>query len=127
MKTKAALFGIISLMLVGILIAGCSKYDDNVSLVRNGSMDVRPGVPIGKAFDQFFEKSSWESFTSTKKETIVEFNGESQWLGSPVRFTIQFSVNGKRFHLKYVGFNDLPMDNETSLEIVKTILDEYKP
>ena len=55
MKARLTLFGIISLLLVGIFIAGCGgeKYDKNVQLVRNGTLKMNPNVPIGKAFDQY--------------------------------------------------------------------------
>ena len=129
MKYRSFICGIISLLLVGVLVAGCGgdSYDKNVQLVRNGTMDRMPGVPIGKAFDQFFDKTSWESFTSTDNETIVEFHGKSKLFDEYVSVTIQFSVHGKTFNLKYVGVGDVPMDDVTALAILDTILSEYKP
>ena len=126
MTKKTILFGVIFLMLVGILTAGCGE-DKNVAAVRNGTMHMCPGVPVGKAFDQFFEKTSWKSFTSTSNETIVEFVGESEWMGLKAKFTIQFDVKGQNFNLRYLDFNGLPMDTETSIEMVRTILEEYRP
>lgn len=78
MKIKALVLATISLLVVGIFVSGCGgeKYDSNVKIVRNGSVGNYPNVPVGKAFDQFFSKGNWRSFTSTDNLTIVEFVGE---------------------------------------------------
>ena len=75
MKSRATIFGIISLLLIGIFIAGCGgeKYDKSILLVRNGTLKMNPNVPIGKAFDQFFANGKWQSFISTENKTFVEF------------------------------------------------------
>ena len=114
------------MLLVGMLVAGCGG-DKNVQLVREGTMNRMPGVPIGKAFDQFFDKTNWESFTSTDNETIVEFNGKSKLFDEYVNVTIQFSVHGKTFNLRHVGIEGVPMDDAAALAVLDTILSEYKP
>jgi len=129
MKTKAALFGIISLMLIGIFFAGCGgeKYDKTVQVVRNGTFYMNPNVPIGKAFDQFFADGKWRSFTSTDKETIVEFTGECTWFNSPAKMLVQFNVEGESFILRYVDINGVVMSFEDSASIMEKVLSEYKP
>lgn len=128
MNSKRLIFGIISLLLVGVLVGGCGDdHDKNIQTVRNGTMKRMPNVPIGKAFDQFFDKSKWEAFTSTDNENIVEFNGWSKLFDEYVNVTIQFNVTGKNFKLRHVGIEGIAMDNDTALAILDTILSEYKP
>ncbi|MBE8948987.1 MAG: hypothetical protein SR3Q1_00080 [Quinella sp. 3Q1] len=129
MKARLTLFGIISLLLVGIFIAGCGgeKYDKNVQLVRNGTLKMNPNVPIGKAFDQFFANGKWKSFTSTENKSVVEFNGDCSWYNAPAKMTIQFIiVEENAFNLEYVGINDVAMNLFESTGIVEKVLSEYK-
>lgn len=128
MNSKRLICGIISLLLVGVLVGGCGDdHDKNIQTVRNGTMNRMPNVPIGKAFDQFFDKSNWEAFTSTANEDIVEFTGQSKLFDEYVKVTIQFNVTGKKFNLRHVDVEGITMDNDTALVILDTILSEYKP
>ena len=124
--SKNFVCGIISLLLVGILISGCG-FDD-VSSVRDGTMNMAPDVPIGKAFNQFFDKGSWKSFTSTKNERIVEFNGESKIFDETVKTKIQFKLTGDdAFRLDYVGIDGEGMPHLMAVTFVNEILDSYEP
>ena len=126
--SKNFVCGIISLLLIGIFVGGCGgKYDDDILTVREGTMNRMPNVPIGKAFDQFFDKGNWQSFTSTENERIVEFNGESKIFDESVKITIQFSLNGDKFSLRHLGVDGEAMPDEAALTILDTILSSYKP
>ena len=129
MKARLTVFWVISLLFVGIFIAGCGgeKYDKNVQLVRNGTLKMNPNVPIGKALDQFFANGKWKSFTSTENKSVVEFNGECSWYNAPAKMTIQFIIVGENaFNLEYVGINDVAMNLFESTGIVEKVLSEYK-
>ena len=124
--SKNFLCGIISLLLVGMLVGGCGN--DDVSSVRDGTMNMAPGVPIGKAFDQAFDKGSWKSFTSTENERIVEFNGENKLLDETVKTQIQFKLSDDdTFSLEYVGVDGEGLPNEAAVVLMKTILFSYEP
>lgn len=77
MQTKKFFLVIVSALMAVALFVGCAGggYDKNVLMVREGTMNMNPSVPVGKAFDQFFANGKWQSFTSTENELIVEFNG----------------------------------------------------
>ena len=126
---KATFLAIISLLLVGVMAAGCGgdKYDQKVLSVREGSFYMNPTVPVGKAFDQFFVNGKWSSFTSTDNEDIVEFKGECTWFNSPATMTVQFELEGASFSLRWVDINDVQMDAAESIVIFEKILSEYKP
>lgn len=125
---KTITLGIISLLLLGIFTAGCSgKYDKNVMLVREGTMNMKPDVPLGKALDKFFDKSEWKSFTSTQNETIVEFNGSGKWLDTYQTVRMQFSIIGNEFNFRYMEINGMAIDTEIALGILFEILNEYQP
>ena len=70
MQPKKFFSVIIYALMVLTLFGGCSSsgssYDKNVLMVREGTMNMNPSVPIGKAFDQFFANGKWKSFTSTE-------------------------------------------------------------
>ena len=120
--------GIIFMLLVGVFVGGCgSKYNDDILTVRKGSMNMLPDVPIGKAFDQFFSNGKWTSFTSKKKEKIVEFNGKCEFIGEPVDMKIQFSLDGDTFTLEYLGLDGVGMEDEIATEMLRKILSDYKP
>lgn len=128
MKTKLTVLSVISLMLVSIFMAGCGgeKYNKTIQLVRNGTLQMNPNVPIGKAFDQFFAKGKWESFTSTDNQTVVEFNGECTWYNAPAKIKVQFIVNGNNFNLEYVDINGVSMNLIERAGIIEKVLSEYK-
>lgn len=115
------------ILFVGIF-AGCKgKPDPNVMMVREGTLDMNPGVPVGKAFDQFFANGKWESFTSTEGKTVVEFNGKCQWYNQPADFRIQFDVKGERFEIWYVSLNDQQLNIIEGIGVVGKVLSEYRP
>ena len=128
MNSKRLIFGIITLLLVGVLVGGCGgdKYDKNVQTVRNGRFYMTPNVPVGKAFDQFFSDGKWHSFTSTDNETIVEFTGGCTWYNAPAKMLVQFNVEGENFVLRYVDINGVAMNFEDSASILEKVLSEYK-
>ena len=131
MKKRTLLIGIISLMIVGVLAAGCGDdYDKNVLLVRNGTMNMMPDDPIDKAFDKFFNKGgSWRSFTSTQNETIVEFEGKYTLLAStPSKALVQFKLTGgKNFDLQYVALDGEAMDYDERIIFTGMVLAAYTP
>ena len=46
-----------------------------VSLVKNGTIEAYPSVPIGKAFEVTFDNPQWRSAESEKGVKFVEFSG----------------------------------------------------
>ena len=126
--SKNFVCGIISLLLVGILVGGCGQDDADISKVREGHMNDMPNVPIGKAFDQAFDKGSWQAFTSTENERIVEFNGENKIFNETVKTKIQFKLTGDdAFRLDYVGIDGEGLPHLMAVTFVNEILDSYKP
>ena len=116
-------------MIVAIIFTGCAdKGDKNIQLVKNGSMDSHPNVPIGKAFSQFFSNGKWTSFKSTDNKQIVEFNGNCLFLDETVSIKIQFEIlKNERFTLSYVGMDGEDMPNILRPEFMQKILDDYQP
>lgn len=121
---------IASFMLITIIFAGCSeKGDKNIQLVKNGSMDSNPNVPIGKVFDHFFSNGKWTSFTTKNNEEIVEFNGRCLFLDvEEVSVKIQFEIlNEKRFSLVHMSIDGENLDATSRNIILSGILDDYQP
>lgn len=118
-----------SFMLITIIFAGCAeKGDKNIQLVKNGSMDSNPNVPIGKAFDHFFSNGKWTSFTTKNDEEIVEFNGRCLFLDVEVPMKIQFEIlNKKRFSLVHMSIDGENLDTTSRNIILSGILEDYKP
>ena len=119
-----------SFMLIAVIFAGCAeKGDKNIQLVKNGSMDSNPNVPIGKAFDQFFSNGKWTSFTTKNDEEIVEFNGRCLFLDvEEVSVKIQFEIlNKKRFSLVHMSIDGENLDATSRNIILSGILEDYKP
>ncbi len=119
-----------SFMLITIIFAGCAeKGDKNIQLVKNGSMDSNPNVPIGKAFDHFFSNGKWTSFTTKNNEEIVEFNGRCLFLDvEEVSVKIQFEIlNKKRFSLVHMSIDGENLDATSRNIILSGILEDYKP
>ena len=130
MKINFRFVGLIFFALIIFLSTGCSegtKYDANVQMVREGSLNMNPGVPIGKAFDQFFINDSWRSFTSTENEKIVEFKGECTFGNEPATLKVQFEISGNEFNVHYVGLNNVPLNDLDGLGVLDKILSEYQP
>ena len=117
-------------LFISIIFAGCAeKGDKNIQLVKNGSMDSNPNVPLGKAFDHFFSNGKWTSFTTKNNEEIVEFNGRCLFLElEEVDVKIQFEIlNKKRFSLVHMSIDGENLDSETRNIILSGILEDYQP
>ena len=121
----------LSLMMVvtAMALGGCAdSYDKQVQMVRNGTMDLNPKVPVGPAFDQFFTNGKWESFEAEDKSQVVEFNGKCTWEDEPAKAIIQFILhNNKSFELGHVGINGVSLNRFASLAVVGKVLDSYQP
>lgn len=70
----------ITLAATGLLLisAGCQSLPTGtnlVSVVKNGTIEAYPSVPIGRAFEATFDNPQWRSAESEKGVKFVEFNG----------------------------------------------------
>ncbi|NVJ91094.1 MAG: hypothetical protein HWE34_05530 [Methylocystaceae bacterium] len=70
------IFGL--LILVGLTVnsanAGWLSQSD-VNLVKEGSMEMLPNVPLGKVMNIRFDHGTWDEFESDLGEKVVEFKG----------------------------------------------------
>lgn len=124
-RKKLILIAVI-ISLMSVLFAGCGD-DKYVQTVKNGSLDMAKGVPIGKAFDQFFSNEKWESFISENNERIVEFNGECRWNNNPATCCVQFRIlNDSRFEVSYLDINGVSMNWWDSSGILNKVFQQYK-
>ena len=124
-KKKLILIAVI-ISLISVLFTGCGD-DKYVQTVKNGSLDMAKGVPIGKAFDQFFSNEKWESFVSDDNERIVEFNGECRWNNKPATCCVQFKIlNGGRFEVSYLDINGVSMNWWDGSSILNKVLQQYR-
>ena len=124
-RKKLILIAVI-ISLMSVLFAGCGD-DKYVQTVKNGSLDMAKGVPIGKAFDQFFSNEKWESFVSENNERIVEFNGECRWNNNPATCCVQFRIlNDSRFEVSYLDINGVSMNWWDSSGILNKVFKQYK-
>lgn len=124
-RKKLILIAVI-ISLISVLFAGCGD-DKYVHTVKNGSLDMAKGVPIGKAFDQFFSNEKWKSFVSENNERIVEFNGECRWNNNPATCCVQFRIlNDSRFEVSYLDINGVSMNWWDSSSILNKVFQQYK-
>lgn len=123
---KKLILIVVIISLMSVLFAGCGD-DKYVQTVKNGSLDMAKGVPIGKAFDQFFSNEKWESFVSENNERIVEFNGECRWNNNPATCCVQFRIlNDSRFEVSYLDINGVSMNWWDSSGILNKVFQQYK-
>lgn len=124
-RKKLILIAVI-ISLMSVLFAGCGD-DKYVQTVKNGSLDMAKGVPIGKAFDQFFSNEKWESFVSENNERIVKFNDECRWNNNPATCCVQFRIlNDSRFEVSYLDINGVSMNWWDSSGILNKVFQQYK-
>jgi len=72
---KKRFFPTITVLLMIMFLASCTKPADPVETVKGMIMDDYPTTTIGKAFDSAFNNPVWKSFKTEKGQTVVEFNG----------------------------------------------------
>lgn len=72
------LLSIVCITLVALALAGCSKIVDDVSLVKNGYLDIDKSTTVGQAFDKYkyFKQVTWSKTKSDNGRRIVEVRGE---------------------------------------------------
>lgn len=123
---RKLIFVLITISMVTVLFTGCGE-DKYVQLVRNGNLNMAENVPIGKAFDQFFNNGKWKSFMSENDERIVEFNGECLWNNNPATCCVQFRIlNDNTFEVAYLDINGVGMNWLDNYSILNKVLQQYK-
>lgn len=122
------IIGLLIVLLVTMFsLGGCSQsYDEHVQMVRNGTMNMRPNVPVGEAFDQFFKDGEWKYFEATDNSKVVEFSGKCSWEGKTATATIQFIITGdKSFQLGHTDINGVSLNKLESTAMVEKVLESY--
>lgn len=82
-----------------------AKY---INTVKNGALDMYPGVIIGEAFDQFFQDPEW-SYTDLGDQSTkgirhsVDFEGKCYVNEELTRVTLWFSVDDDAERFEYLG------------------------
>lgn len=110
-----------------LFISGCGT-DKYVSLVKQGSLNSHPNVPIGEAFDQFFSYPKWESLETKDKRRIVRVSGNCMYNDREAKLTVNFLITGEStFELRSCSINFSPQPPLKRNAIVAQILDEYNP
>lgn len=123
---KKLILVVVLISLFSVLFTGCGD-DKYVQTVKNGSLEMASGVPIGKAFDQFFSNEKWKSFVSDNNEHIVEFNGECRWNNNPATCCVQFRMlSENRFEVSYLDINGVSMNWLDGSSILNKVLHQYK-
>lgn len=123
---KKLILIVVLISVFSVLFTGCGD-DKYVQTVKNGSLEMAKGVPIGKAFDQFFTNEKWESFVSDNNERIVEFNGECRWNNNPATCCVQFKIlNDTYFEVSYLDINGVSMNWLDGSSILNKVLTQYK-
>ncbi|WP_298706548.1 hypothetical protein [uncultured Veillonella sp.] len=114
------------LIVITALIAGCG-HDKYVKIVREGSFYSYPNIPIGKAFDNFFDDSKWKSFTTDDKERVVEFTGKCLFLNKKADVKIQFTINkDETFNVNYASLNGESMPDLFYSAFIEKVMESYK-
>ena len=120
-RKRVILIGVFLTFLLCLL--GCGNEDKYVAMVKTGNLQIEPNIEVGKAFDEFFVHPKWESFESDDHKRVVEFNGDCTWDDKPAKCTIQFVINNDtEFEVVYVAINDVSINLEDGMEIVRKAL-----
>ncbi len=125
MKNKCAIAAILAASLLTLTACGSDSSSDsgsdfsasdladlfsdsaNVSSVKNGTVGACPSATLGEMADAFMSSPSWEEFTSTSGNTVVQLTGEISYDGYPAEAVLQWSVSGSTFDTEYFGINDV--------------------
>jgi hypothetical protein len=102
-----------------VMICGCDKImTDNVSIVKNGILDVDKSLTIGKAFEnyKYFKKTEWKSLTTENGKRLVNVNAQIDLTKHPMfnqenpptlktsELRFQFGINqDKTIQFKWCG------------------------
>ena len=111
-------------LIISLIICGC--HDENVLIVREGSVISYPNIKIGDAFDKFFSDGKWKSFRSKENDEVVEFNGKAIWNDKLANFKFQFIVKGNSFELYTTSVNGKFNNPLISAIIMGKVLDTYE-
>jgi major membrane immunogen (membrane-anchored lipoprotein) len=125
MKNKRALAAILAASL--LTLTACSSSSDsgsdsgsdysasdladlfsdsaNVSAVKNGTVGACPSATLGEMADAFMSSPSWEEFTSTSGNTVVQLTGDISYDGYPAEAILQWTVSGSTFDTEYFGID----------------------
>lgn len=77
----------------------------NVSSVKNGTVGACPSSTLGEMADAFMSYPTWDEFTSTDGNTVVELTGDITYGGVPAEAVLQWTVTGSTFDTEYFGID----------------------
>ncbi|TSK08555.1 MAG: hypothetical protein FPO08_04405 [Geobacter sp.] len=60
-----------------LVFAGCSKFDTDVSIVKNGVLDIDKSLTVGQAFSsyKYFKNKTWKATKDIQGRRFVTFKG----------------------------------------------------
>lgn len=127
-KSKAPVIIAAIFVIVILIIVFSSGGDNYVDMVKGGYLSDYPNMPIGAAFDSFFDNPEWKSFQAGDGSTIVEFNGTCTYWNEDTNCTFQFEVreDSGEFEITYAGFGT--NDSMSILEmyaLLESVEDNY--
>lgn len=121
-------FLIFSLILT-LMLGGCSSTDKYVATIQNTTMNGSSHT-YEEVFNNFFANPTWEHFTSTDEQEVVEFTGKCIYDNQEVEATIQFVITNEtddylEWEASYLSFNDVSQSLLMLGALFETAIQEY--
>ncbi|MBR2477148.1 MAG: hypothetical protein IKB50_03315 [Clostridia bacterium] len=132
---------ILAMLLMSATFCGCSekdtssklqgsRFDSNISMVKNGHPELIPDITYEEAYDNFFANPQWRGFEADDGSEVVEFSGECTYDGEDAEVYIQFVIEDEEsFSMYYaemtVGDETFEVDEQTFIELVYTPFETY--
>lgn len=140
MKKLRNLTAVFFAVLLTLTLSGCEDSGDRyLNAIRYEAAlnadwyedDPQEQVPLGAAFEDFFDRPHWEAFTSEDGLNIVEFTGYCLYYDEETKITVQFSVEDdvSDYDIVYCGYSDGSDDYALSdlefLGLISNVIDSY--
>ena len=92
-----------------------------------GATNSSYGITYGAAFENFFSDTSWDYFTSTDGQHVVEFEGDFYYDGSPATATVQFVLNISEgtFTVYHLSINDVSQSRFMLSALIQKVFESY--
>lgn len=98
------------LLIIVITFISCDS--SNVSLVRDGVMDICE-FTVGEMVDGYFSNPKWEEIVGDDGRDYVNITGGISYLEEPAEVLLQFKIRGDRFMV-----NALEIDGEGQNDLI---------
>lgn len=117
---------VIGLIVLALLASVSVENNEDIQLVKTGSLAIHPGIAMGAVIDSFLRNPQWTSGGSPSGQRFVNVSGDLTFQGKKVNGMIQFLITGNEFEVGAFEINGVPQNNLMKLGLLAKMYENFE-